>query len=348
MSDLSPDSTLPQPLTYSAAGVDLGRADFLVGQLRRLAARTHGPEVTPYTDSYAGLFQVGAGGPLLAASCDGVGTKLLLAARLRRFRALGQDLVAMNVNDLLPCGARPLFFLDYLAAGRLDPEPLTELLEGMVAACQQAGCALLGGETAELPGVLADSALELAGFAVGLVDSSLTPVLSKLAAGDQVLALPASGVHANGLSLARRALERAGLALEAQPPGLAQSLGETLLIPTPIYVNEVLDALRRGAGEVHAAAHITGGGLLGRARKLLREGLGLRLWPDSYRQPPIFRIIAQAGEISAHEMASTFNLGLGFLLCASAAGAERILAAPATPWLRVGEIVAGAQGVDLG
>lgn len=348
MSDFSPDSTLPQPLTYSAAGVDLGRADALVGHLRRLAARTHGPEVTPYTDSYAGLYQMGAGGPLLAASCDGVGTKLLLASRLRRFRALGQDLVAMNVNDLLPCGARPLFFLDYLAAGRLDPEPLTELMEGMVAACQQAGCALLGGETAELPGVLAASALELAGFAVGLVDSSLTPVLSKLAAGDQVLALPASGVHANGLSLARRALERAGLSLEAQPPGLAQSLGETLLTPTPIYVDEVLGALRRGAGEVHAAAHITGGGLLGRARKLLREGLMLRLWPDSYQQPPIFRIIAQAGEISAQEMASTFNMGLGFLLCTSAAGAQRILAEPQTPWLRVGEIVTGAPGVDLG
>ena len=348
MSDLTPDSTLPPPLTYSAAGVDLGRADFLVGQLRRLAARTHGPEVTPYTDSYAGLYRLGEDGPLLAASCDGVGTKLLLAARLRRFRALGQDLVAMNVNDLLPCGARPLFFLDYLAAGLLDPGPLTELMEGMVAACQQAGCALLGGETAEMPGVLATSHLELAGFAVGLVDPPLTPRLGELAAGDQVLALPASGVHANGLSLARRALERAGLALDAQPPGLAQSLGETLLTPTPIYVSEVLDALRRGAGEVHAAAHITGGGLLGRARKLLREGLALRLWPDSFVQPPIFRIIAQAGEISAPEMASTFNMGLGFLLCASAAGAERILAAPQTRWQRVGEIVEGAMGVDLG
>jgi phosphoribosylformylglycinamidine cyclo-ligase len=347
VSDSAPTTTAPpQPLTYAAAGVDIGRADALVHHLRRLAARTHGPEVTPYTDSYAGLYRLGAEGPLLAASCDGVGTKLLLATRLRRFRALGQDLVAMNVNDLLPCGARPLFFLDYLAAGRLDAQPLSELMEGMVAACQQAGCALLGGETAEMPGVAAE--LELAGFAVGLVEPTLTPRLSALAAGDQVLGLPASGVHANGLSLARRALERAGLELTAQPAGLAQSLGETLLTPTPIYVREVLDALQRGAGEVHAAAHITGGGLLGRARKLLREGLAMRIWPDSYERPPIFQVIAQAGEVSALEMASTFNMGLGFLLCVSAAGAERILAAPATRWRRVGELVAGAQGVDLG
>jgi phosphoribosylformylglycinamidine cyclo-ligase len=220
-------------------------------------------------------------------------------------------------------------------------------MEGMVDACQQAGCALLGGETAEMPGVYAADEFDLAGFAVGLVDPALVPVPSALAAGDQVLALPASGVHANGLSLARRAIARANLTLADQPAGLLQNLGETLLTPTPIYVKEVLIALQRGAGEVHAAAHITGGGLRGRARKMLREGLAMHLWPGSYLQPPIFQIIAQAGAVSALEMASTFNMGLGFLLCVSAVGAERILAGPATPWRRVGELIEGPMGVHL-
>jgi phosphoribosylformylglycinamidine cyclo-ligase len=335
-------------LTYRDAGVDIGRADALVAQLRALAQRTHGPQVVPFTDAYAGLYRLGPDGPLLAATCDGVGTKLLLAVELQRYRALGQDLVAMNVNDLLPCAARPLFFLDYLAAGRLDPRALTELLEGVVAACRLAGCALLGGETAEMPGLYAPGHFDVSGFAVGLADPALMPRLDGLAAGDRILALPASGVHSNGLSLARRAIERAGLPLTAQPPGLGRSLGETLLTPTPIYVDEVLAALRLAAGEVHGAAHVTGGGLLGRARKLARPGLGLRLRPESYVQPPIFEVIARAGGISEHEMASTFNMGLGFLLCVSPAGAERLLAAPASGWREVGEVVSGAEGVDLG
>ena len=345
----------PEALTYRAAGVDIEAADRIVEKIRAVAQRTHGPQVVPGLDAFAGLFRLGAPGPTLAASCDGVGTKLLVARALGRYRGLGQDLVAMNVNDLLPSGARPLFFLDYVAAGRLEEAAILELVEGMAAACLEAGCALLGGETAEMPDVYRPGELDLAGFAVGLVRPGHAPDASALAPGDRVLALPSTGVHASGLSLARRALERAGLGLAQPVPGLPGSLGEALLEPTPIYVAAVLQALAVAAGEVRAAAHVTGGGLLGRAARLLppsgsKQGaaLGLRIDAAAYRRPPIFDAIAQAGAVAADEMARTFNMGLGFLLVVAPAGAERILSAPATPWRAVGEVVAGGPRVDLG
>jgi phosphoribosylformylglycinamidine cyclo-ligase len=341
------------PLTYRRAGVDISAANALVGRLRALAAATHGQQVRPYGDAYAGLYALEAPpGALLAATCDGVGTKLLLGQLLHRYRGLGQDLVAMNVNDLLPCGARPLFFLDYLAAGRLDGEALGELVAGMAAACRTISCALLGGETAEMPGVYGGDGLDMAGFAVGFTTEERLPRRQAMAPGDLVLGLRSTGVHANGLSLARRAVERAGLALADTPPGLAEPLGQALLTPTALYVNDVLSAFERcdGGSLLRAAAHVTGGGLLGRARGLLSDGQRLRivLDPAAWPRPPIFDVLQSAGQIAESEMARTFNMGLGFLLVATPAGAERLLAMPDTPWLGVGKVIAGAPGVDLG
>lgn len=337
-------------LTYRDAGVDIAAADALVARLRSLAAATHGPAVRPHTEAYAGLYELSSG-PLLAATCDGVGTKLLIGQALGRYRGLGQDLVAMNVNDLLPCGARPLFFLDYVATGRLDGTALCELVAGMADACRAVGCALLGGETAEMPGVYGPGGLDLAGFAVGLAAPERLPQRQAMAPKDRVLGLASAGVHSNGLSLARRALDQAGIGLDVMLPELGSSPGEVLLAPTALYVAAVLAAFDRvggAAGHIRAAAHVTGGGLLGRAAAMAPAGLRLRIDPSTYPRPPIFDVLARAGAISPREMARTFNMGLGFLLVTSPAAAKTLLAAPDSPWLDVGEVVAGDTGVDLG
>lgn len=343
-------------LTYREAGVDLDAADAFAARIGELARRTHGEGVVPFADAYAGLFRPPISGmrsPLLAATCDGVGTKLLVARDCGRYRGLGQDLVAMNVNDLLPAGARPLFFLDYLATGRLDPEPLAEVVAGIADACAAVGCALLGGETAELPGLYREGDFDLAGFAVGLVEAEQVP-RGPLAAGDVVLGLPSSGVHANGLSLARRAMERAGLRHDDVPTELGAPLGEILLTPTALYVRPVL-ALMAGLlpARIKAAAHITGGGLLGRARRLVPPGLRIEIDPRSYLRPPIFDVLARAGGIAESELARTFNMGLGFLLIVAAEDAARALSIPDLGLREVGRVVAAGLGaahaeVDLG
>lgn len=338
-------------LTYREAGVDLDAADAFALRIGELARRTHGEEVVPFADAYAGLFRPPVDGmraPLLAATCDGVGTKLLIARACGRYRGLGRDLVAMNVNDLLPAGARPLFFLDYLATGRLDPEPLAEVVAGIADACAEVGCALLGGETAELPGLYREGDFDLAGFAVGLVDAGQVP-RGPLAIGDVVLGLPSSGVHANGLSLARRAIERAGLSYDDVPAELGATLGETLLTPTALYVRPVL-ALLAGLlpARIKAAAHITGGGLLGRARKLVPPGLRIEIDPQRYQRPPIFNVLARAGDIAESELARTFNMGLGFLIVVGAEEAARALSVPGLAIREVGRIVASDRSAESG
>ena len=337
-------------LSYRDAGVDIAAADAFVGRIAGLAKATHTAGVVPHRNEYAGLFRPtlnDIGDPLIAATCDGVGTKLLVARDCQNFAGLGQDLVAMNVNDLLPAGARPLFFLDYIATGRLQPEALEAIVASMARACQEAGCALLGGETAEMPGAYAVGDFDLAGFAVGLVDGNCLPDANSVQVGDVVLALPASGVHANGLSLARMALlERGGLGLTTRVPQLGASLGETLLIPTPIYVQPVLQLLRQA--RVKAAAHVTGGGLIGRGSRLLRPGQRLRLQRDSYRVPPIFALIADSGGVDAEEMGRTFNMGLGYLVVLEPSAAQQALqTCGAHGWRHVGAIVAGENGVDF-
>ena len=343
--------------TYREAGVDIAAGDAFARAIRELSQRTHSDAVLPSGDAYAGLYRLPLAGlntPLLAATCDGVGTKILVARACRSYRGLGQDLVAMNVNDLLPRGARPLFFLDYLAVGKIaltierdgDPQavPMLDLAQGIVDACAASGCALLGGETAEMPDVYGPADCDLAGFAVGLVDQAQVPS-GEVAVGDVVLGLPSNGVHANGFSLVRRVIAQAGLDYHATPAGLDRPLGEELLRPTLLYVDPVLALLRQVP--VKAAAHITGGGLLGRAAKLVRDDQRIVIDPSAYARPAIFDLLARLGGIAADELARTFNMGLGFLTVLAASAAEPILADPASPWLRVGHITSG-RGVDLG
>lgn len=335
-------------LTYRESGVDIRAADAFAASIRALSRATHGPDVLPSGDAYAGLYRppiAGMKAPLLAATCDGVGTKLIVARECQRYRGLGQDLVAMNVNDLLPRGARPLFFLDYIAVGAIDGVPLGELAEGIAAACAAVGCALLGGETAEMPDVYKKDDCDLAGFAVGLVEKEQVPS-EVLCAGDVVLGLPASGVHANGLSLARRALHAAGVGYDTHFPELGQSIGAELLVPTRLYVQPALALM--STVRMKAAAHITGGGLLGRARKLARDGLRVVIDPRAYARPPIFDVIARLGGVSEEEMAGTFNMGLGFLAVVGAAEAQALQAAGLGEWRIVGRIEKGAEGAELG
>ncbi|HUG75235.1 MAG TPA: phosphoribosylformylglycinamidine cyclo-ligase [Acidimicrobiia bacterium] len=332
------------PLSYEAAGVDVAAAGRFVEAIGPIVRSTHGDAVIAHPSHFAGLIRPelsGMGDPLIAATCDGVGTKVLLASSSAHYEGLGHDLVAMNVNDLLPLGARPLLFLDYLAVGKLRPERLESLVRGMAAACREAHCALLGGETAEMPDVYSGDDIEMAGFAAGLIDAARLPDPATIGPGDVVLGLPSTGLHANGFSLARKALlERGRFDLEASLPGLDGTLGDTLRTPTAIYVDQVL-ALADDVG-FKAAAHITGGGLLGRTAAMLPDGVGMHIDPDSYARPPIFALIAAAGDIEPDEMATTFNMGLGFVAIVDPHRAER-----ARGWLHVGEVVEGG-GVDLG
>lgn len=348
MSERDPGS---EGLSYKQAGVDIAAADAFVASIGRLARATHNAGVVSHTSAYAGLFRPDlsqAKTPLIAATCDGVGTKLLVARDMQRFEGLGQDLVAMNVNDLLPSGARPLLFLDYIATGRLEPQSLEAVVRGIAKACAEVGCVLLGGETAEMPGLYAQGDFDLAGFAVGLADEAHLPDASSIRPGDVVLGLSSSGVHSNGLSLARKALlERGGFSLERHFPELGRSLGEELLEPTRLYVNQVLDLLRRT--RIKAAAHITGGGLLGRAHKLAPEGMRVVLDQSKYAIPPIFELIRDAGAVAWHELASTFNMGLGFLVVVDRAGADVAREqASSQGWVEVGVVTQGTRGVDLG
>ena len=332
------------PLSYEAAGVDVPAAERFVETIGPIVRSTHGDAVIAHPSHFAGLIRpdfTGMGDPLIAATCDGVGTKVLLASSPGHYEGLGRDLVAMNVNDLLPLGARPLLFLDYLAVGKLRPERLEAAVRGMAAACREAHCALLGGETAEMPDMHSGDDIGMAGFAAGLIDAARLPDPATIEPGDAVLGLPSTGLHANGFSLARKALlERGHFDLEASVPGLDGTLGDTLRTPTAIYVDQVL-ALADDVG-FKAAAHITGGGLLGRAAAMLPDGVGMRIDPDSYARSPIFALIAAAGDIEPGEMATTFNMGLGFV-----AIVDPDRAANARGWLRVGEVVEGG-GVDLG
>lgn len=336
-----PNSTTP--LRYRDAGVDIAAADALSATFARLAASTHTPDVVAHPSGYAGLLRLPLDAirePVLATTCDGVGTKLLVAKRAGHYAGLGQDLVAMSVNDLLPLAARPLAFLDYIATGALDSDALTAVVDGVAAACRAAGCSLLGGETAELPGLYSAEQFDLAGFAVGLADGARLPEPERIKAGDRVLALPAQGIHANGFSLVRAALfERGQLDLHASVAGLDAPLADVLLRPTPLYVQPVLQLLAKYG--FHAAAHITGGGLLGRLGAILpaaaRQHLHIDIDPDAVPRLPIFELIAEAGQVSAAEMANTFNMGLGFVIVVAQDAAPAILR-EFPEWLDVGVV----------
>ncbi|HZU83397.1 MAG TPA: phosphoribosylformylglycinamidine cyclo-ligase [Polyangiaceae bacterium] len=316
-------------LTYKKAGVDVEAGDRLVERIKPLAAATRTAEVVADVGGFAGLCRVPADveDPLLVSGTDGVGTKLKIAFLTGVHGTIGFDLVGMCVNDVLTCGARPLFFLDYFATGRLDVGVAETVIAGVAAACKESGCALLGGETAELPGMYAPGEYDLAGFAVGVVARKKLVDGSRVTAGDVALGLPSSGLHSNGYSLARAVLfDEMKLDHTDRPPELGgTTVGDALLAPTRLYARQVGRVLELGV-DVRAMCHVTGSGLPGNLPRVLPDGLGLRL-ERPWQRPPIFALLGRRGGVDEHEMRSTFNLGVGFVFVVPERDAERAVAA---------------------
>ena len=338
------------PLTYRAAGVDIQAGDLAVRRIAPLAASTRRPEVLGGLGAFAAFCRVPAGyrEPVLVSSTDGVGTKLKIAIMADRHDTVGLDLVAMGVNDVLVQGAEPLFFLDYLAVHRVDPDRIETIVAGIAEGCRQAGCALVGGETAEMGALYAPGDYDLAGFAVGVAEQSLIITGEDVAIGDRVLGLASSGLHSNGYTLAREAIfGRMGLKLNDPIPGVGRPVVDELLEPTRIYVRPVLGLLREVA--VKAMAHVTGGGITENLPRVLPGGRRARLTPSAWPVPPIFAAIQRAASVDDAEMRRTFNMGLGFLLVVAGDGvaaAKPRLVTAGERVFTVGEIVAGDPGVD--
>ena len=311
---------------YRAAGVDTEAAAKAVSLIAGLAASTRRPEVADAVGGFAGLFRIGDG-TLFAAATDGVGTKLEIARLTGRRTTVGIDLVAMCADDVVCTGAEPLFFLDYLAVGRITPEHVVELVEGVAEGCRRAGCALLGGETAEHPGVMPDDQFDLAGFCVGSVDEGALLGAHRVREDDVLIGLPSSGLHANGYSLARRVLLDGG-SLDATVPELGRSLADELLEPCAIHTPTVL-ALHR-AGLLHAAAHITGGGVHENIPRMLPDGLGARIERGTWAEHPIFGLLQRSGSLSDDDLFATFNMGLGMVLAVAPEHADEASAASGT------------------
>jgi phosphoribosylformylglycinamidine cyclo-ligase len=301
--------------TYKDSGVDIDAGDALVERIKPMAVRTQRPEVLSGVGGFGGLFALQPGRyrePVLVAGTDGVGTKLKVAFAAGRHATIGIDLVAMSVNDVLTSGAEPLFFLDYFATSRLDVDQAAAVVAGVAEGCAQAGCTLLGGETAELPGFYGRGEYDVAGFCVGVVERSELITGRTIRPGDALLGLASSGLHSNGFSLVRRVLlEKAGLALDSRVEGLDRPLSDVLLEPTRIYVKDVL-ALR-SAVDVRGLAHITGSGLPGNVPRCLPEGTRAVLDASRWPRPPIFDVIARLGGVETEEMFRTFNMGLGMV-----------------------------------
>ncbi len=335
-------------LTYRAAGVDIDEGDRLVDLIAPVARTTHREGVLGGLGGFGGLFALAPGRyrePVLVAGTDGVGTKLKVAFAAGRHDTVGIDLVAMSVNDVCVSGAEPLFFLDYYATSRLDASAAAKVVAGIAEGCRQAGCALLGGETAELPGFYAEGEYDLAGFAVGVVERSELIDGSRVQVGDAVIGLASTGLHSNGYSLARKILlgEAGAAALTEAPPELGgRTLGEVLLAPTRIYAKAI--AALRASCDVRALAHVTGGGLPGNVPRVLPRGTRARLHPGRWPEPAVFGLLRRRGELDEGEMYRTFNMGLGLCAVVPAAEAPRAVAALdaiGQPAFRVGEIEAG-------
>jgi phosphoribosylformylglycinamidine cyclo-ligase len=313
-------------LTYAQAGVDIDAGNALVDRIKPAAAATSRPGVMSGLGGFGALFDLKAAGyddPILVAATDGVGTKLKIAIDTGEFDTIGIDLVAMCVNDLVCQGAEPLFFLDYFATGKLEVEAAARIVEGIAEGCKQSGCALVGGETAEMPGMYAPGDFDLAGFAVGAMNRGAA-LPAGVVAGDVLLGLASDGVHSNGYSLVRRIVERSGLAWEAKAPFADAPLGRALLAPTRLYVKPALSAIR--AGGVHGLAHITGGGLTENLPRVLPEGLGATIDLGAWQLPPVFQWLAAEGGLAEAEMLKTFNAGIGMVLVVAADRAEALAA----------------------
>ncbi|RMD65637.1 MAG: phosphoribosylformylglycinamidine cyclo-ligase [Planctomycetota bacterium] len=354
-------------LTYDQAGVSIAMGDRFVEMIQSRMRRTFGPRVIENPGGFAGkfrldynekLFKRNYRDPVLVACADGVGTKVKIAAAMDRFDTIGVDLVAMNVNDLVVESAEPLFFLDYIATGSLDPHKAVALLEGVARGCEEAGCALLGGETAEMPDVYAPGEMDLAGFAVGVVELARATAPERVEPGDVVLGLASSGPHSNGYSLIRKALARGGIELRDRHPLLPEetTVGQALLTPTRIYAGNIVRVLRtyKVKKVVTGMAHITGGGLVGNLKRALHEGVDAcidrRRLAEELPPQPVFQLVAEAGDIDEEEMRRVFNMGVGFCLIVRPTFAEAVarkLRKRGEKVAAIGTIVEGAGAVRL-
>jgi phosphoribosylformylglycinamidine cyclo-ligase len=333
---------------YREAGVDIDAANETVHRIRALARRTFGPAVLSDIGSFGGLFRFEATSrgpePVLVASADGVGTKLKVAIMVGSHRTVGVDLVNHCVNDILVQGAEPLFFLDYFATGRLAPRVVTDVVEGLSAACLENGCALLGGETAEMPGFYADGDYDLAGFIVGTVDRSRLIDGSRIELDDVLIGIPSSGLHTNGYSLVRKIVfERLRLGIDAFVPELGGRVGDVLLTPHRTYL-----PLLRGllpSGIIKGAAHITGGGMTDNIPRVLPDGAAALISPGSWRVPPVFTFLQRSGDVPLDDMRRTFNMGIGMVLVVAPDAEQKVLAhlrsAGEPDARRIGVVVAG-------
>lgn len=336
-------------MDYKKAGVDIEAGEAAVGRIKDLARSTFRPEVLQELGGFGGLFAPqleGIAEPVLVAGADGVGTKLKIAFASERHGTVGIDCVAMCVNDILVQGAEPLFFLDYLAVGKLIPTQVEEIISGVAEGCRQAGCALLGGETAEMPGFYARGEYDLAGFAVGMVDKSAVIDGSGIMEGDAVIGIASTGLHSNGYSLARKVLlEDAALVLTDLQPALGITLAEELLKPTRIYVKPVLQLLNKH--NIKGMANITGGGLPGNLPRVLPDGLQVEILDGSWPVHTIFDLIKELGSIHREEMFRAFNMGIGFSLYVSEEVAESVikyLAAESIDAYIIGTVTKGNSG----
>lgn len=340
-------------LTYAEAGVDIDAGNRMVELIKPLVRATARRGADGEIGGFGGLFDLKSAGyrdPVLVASTDGVGTKVKIACETGRHDTIGIDLVAMSVNDLVVQGAEPLFFLDYFACSKLDPETGAAVVAGIADGCRQAGCALIGGETAEMPGIYQAGDYDLAGFAVGAAERGTLLPRADIAVGDVVLGLASSGVHSNGFSLVRKVASHAGLAWKAPAPfAPGVTLGEAVLTPTRIYVKSCLAAIRETQA-VKALAHITGGGFPDNIPRVLPKGLGVTI--DLSRVPvlPVFRWLAQAGNVAQEEMLRTFNCGIGMILVASRKDADAIAAVLSREGenvVELGEITSATGGTQV-
>jgi phosphoribosylformylglycinamidine cyclo-ligase len=331
--------------SYEAAGVSIERGDETVALMRTAVEATHGPEVVSYPGGFAGLYALSSSSaePVLASTIDGVGTKVLVAKALGHYASIGVDIVNHCANDVLATGATPFLFLDYVASGRLEPAHVAEVVRGAAEACRTLGIALVGGETAEMPGLYGEGDFDMVGACVGICERDEVVTGEKVEVGDAVIGLPSTGLHTNGYTLARRVLEDAGVSYSERPESFDGTIGEAYLEPHRAYVREIL-ALRESV-EVRGMAHITGGGLPGNLPRAL-VGLGARLCPDSWEEPPVFGLIRSLGGVAEEEMRRVFNLGVGFCAVVSGDEVEKALAvlreAGCEAW-RIGEVVSGGE-----
>ena len=338
-------------MDYRDAGVDIEAGRAFVDRIRDRVTATYRPEVIGGLGGFGGCFALPTGyhEPVLVSGTDGVGTKLELAQQCDRHDTVGIDLVAMCVNDVLTGGAEPLFFLDYIATGRLEPGQLAAVIEGIAIGCEQAGCALLGGETAEMPGFYSQGKYDLAGFCTGIVERSAILDGSRVAIGDVAIALPSSGCHSNGFSLVRKIVATAGLTWADRVAELGpETLGDRFLTPTTIYVKPILRLLRESGLAVHGMAHITGGGLPENLPRCLGADQAIAIDPTSWEPPDLFRWLAKTGQVSPAAMFDTFNMGVGFVVVVPPAVDDRVMdflrADGLAPWA-IGQVVPGSRNL---